>query len=94
MRRNRLTKYSKSMLGFDRLGGRFTKHGHHVQEILERQVTILTGAEDVADSLAEWVHAQLRVEEDFRHRELSVLVVANLLWRQGFELVMGTARAN
>lgn len=61
------TEYSEGVFGFDGLRGGITEHRHHVQEVFECAIAIVAGTEHLAYPIAEGVHAQLGVAEDFRH---------------------------
>lgn len=88
---NTRTENPERMLRLYRLWRRIAKHRHHVQEILERAVAVLAGAEHLADSIAKRIDAQLRILEDLVHRQLGVLVVAHLLRGQLLEFLVRPA---
>lgn len=80
------------MLSFDGLGSGFAKDGHHVEKVFKGAIAVLARAEDLANPVSEWIDAQLRILEDFRHWQLGVAIVANFFRRQGFELFMSAIK--
>lgn len=86
------TKYSECVLGLDGLWCSVAEDRHHVQKVLEGAIAVLTRAEDFAYTIAERVDSQLRVLQYLGHRQLSVSVVSNFLWRESLELLVSTAK--
>lgn len=85
-----LTKNAESVFGLHRARRAFTKHGHHVEKVLKRAVAVVARAKNFAYSISEGIHSELRILQDLRHRQLGILVVANLFGRQRFEFLVSS----
>lgn len=73
-----ITEDSKSVFSFHGTWGSIAKYGHHIEEILECAIAIVTRTEHLTYLIAEWIHPQLRILKYFCHRKFSVFIVSNL----------------
>lgn len=76
------------MLSLHSLRSGVAEYRHHVQEIFEGAVAVLTGAKDLADPVAKGIHSQFGILQDLGHWQLRVFVVSNFLWGECLELLM------
>lgn len=78
------------MLGFDRPRSSITEDRHHIQEIFESAIAVLTGTEHPTNSVSERVSFEFGVLKHFSHRYFGIPVVTDFFRSQSFELLMST----